>query len=97
MTRDNLQARLADFTTTHGNLPEPSIPQLLEAEQPFRTAWAETSDKLARADWELRRMQRAERASIEMLKVIDSLIQRFETQIHQGQSRIPEDVDSTQP
>ncbi|KAG1726424.1 uncharacterized protein EDB91DRAFT_1086781 [Suillus paluster] len=56
----NLQTQLADFTTTHGNLPEPSIPQLLEAERPFRTAWAETSDKLARADQELQRMQRAE-------------------------------------
>ncbi|KAG1726796.1 uncharacterized protein EDB91DRAFT_1254167 [Suillus paluster] len=29
----NLQTRLADFTTTHGNLPELSIPQLLEAER----------------------------------------------------------------
>ncbi|KAG1722447.1 uncharacterized protein EDB91DRAFT_1256066 [Suillus paluster] len=91
----NLQTRLVNFTTTHRNLPDPSIPQLLEAEQPFQTAWAETSDKLAWADQELQRMQRAERASIKMLKVVDSLIQRFKTQIHQGQSRIPEDVDST--
>ncbi|KAG1723306.1 uncharacterized protein EDB91DRAFT_1087852 [Suillus paluster] len=28
----NLEARLANFTTTHRNLPDPSIPQLLEAE-----------------------------------------------------------------
>ncbi|KAG1721483.1 uncharacterized protein EDB91DRAFT_1088447 [Suillus paluster] len=45
---------------THGSLPDPSIPQLLEAERPFRTAWVETSDKLEQADRELQRMQRAE-------------------------------------
>ncbi|KAG1721822.1 uncharacterized protein EDB91DRAFT_1088338 [Suillus paluster] len=35
MELQNLQTRLANFTTTHGNLPEPSILQLLEAERPF--------------------------------------------------------------
>ncbi|KAG0694475.1 hypothetical protein DFH29DRAFT_880689 [Suillus ampliporus] len=63
------------------NLPDPSIPQLLEAERPFQTAWAETSDKLKKADADLQRLQRAEWMSVEMLKVVDSLIQRFEEQI----------------
>jgi hypothetical protein len=41
-------------------------------------AWAETSDKLRRAGADLARMQRAERASVEMLKVVDSLIRQIE-------------------
>ncbi|KAG1722199.1 hypothetical protein EDB19DRAFT_1916810 [Suillus lakei] len=74
----SIQDRLGDYKHRHGNLPDPSIPQLLEAERPFRTAWADTSDKLRRADEDLRRMQRAERMTVEMLKVVDSLIDEFE-------------------
>ncbi|KAG2035433.1 hypothetical protein BDR03DRAFT_983718 [Suillus americanus] len=61
-------------------LPDPSLQQLLEAERPFRTAWAETSNKLKKADADLRRLQRVEQMSIEMLKVVDSLIEHFEEQ-----------------
>ncbi|KAG1727974.1 uncharacterized protein EDB91DRAFT_1086273 [Suillus paluster] len=58
----------------NGGLPAPSIPLLIEAERPFQIAWADTSDKLRRADAELQRLRRAEQASIEMLKVVDSMI-----------------------
>ncbi|KAG2033661.1 hypothetical protein BDR03DRAFT_984848 [Suillus americanus] len=61
-------------------LPDPSLQQLIEAERPFRTAWAETSDKLKKADADLQRLQRVEQMSIEMLKVVDSLIEHFEEQ-----------------
>ncbi|KAG1726591.1 hypothetical protein EDB19DRAFT_1914577 [Suillus lakei] len=74
----SIQDQLGDYKHRHGNLCEPSIPQLLKAEQPFRTAWVDTSDKLRRADEDLRRMQRAEQMTIEMLKVVDSLIDEFE-------------------
>ena len=74
----SIQDRLGDYKHRHGNLRDPSIPQLLEAERPFRTAWADTSDKLRRADEDLRRMQRAERMTVEMLKVVESLIDEFE-------------------
>ncbi|KAG0699335.1 hypothetical protein DFH29DRAFT_1002112 [Suillus ampliporus] len=77
----SIKDRLGDYTRRNGDLPDPSIPQLLEAERPFRTAWAETSDKLKRADADLQRLQRAERMSVEMLKVVDSLIDRLEEQI----------------
>ncbi|KAG1744249.1 hypothetical protein EDB19DRAFT_1827128 [Suillus lakei] len=74
----SIQDRLGDYKHRHGNLHDPSIPQLLEAEQPFRMAWADTSDKLRRADEDLQRMQRAEWMTVEMLKVVDSLIDEFE-------------------
>ncbi|KAG0694350.1 hypothetical protein DFH29DRAFT_1006421 [Suillus ampliporus] len=77
----SIKDRLGDYTRRNGDLPDPSIPQLLEAERPFRMAWAETSDKLKRADADLQRLQRAERMSVEMLKVVDSLIDRLEEQI----------------
>ncbi|KAG1734784.1 hypothetical protein EDB19DRAFT_1910910 [Suillus lakei] len=74
----SIQDRLGDYKHHHGNLRDPSIPQLLKAERPFRMAWADTSDKLRRADEDLRRMQRAEQMTVEMLKVVDSLIEEFE-------------------
>ncbi|KAG1814428.1 uncharacterized protein BJ212DRAFT_1482159 [Suillus subaureus] len=77
----SIQDRLGDYKHHTGDLPDPSIPLLLEAEQPFWMAWAETSDKLRRADADLQRLQRAQQMSIEMLKVVDSLINRFEDQI----------------
>ncbi|KAG1721035.1 hypothetical protein EDB19DRAFT_1917579 [Suillus lakei] len=67
----SIQDRLGDYKHRHGNLPDPSIPQLLEAERPFRMAWVDTSDKLRRADEDLRRMQRAEWMTVEMLKRLD--------------------------
>ncbi|KAG0694697.1 hypothetical protein DFH29DRAFT_880549 [Suillus ampliporus] len=86
LTNEDLYSMVQEFrpfgSFEHtGYLPDPSIPQLLEAERPFRTAWAETSDKLKRADADLQRLQRAERMSVEMLKVVDSLINRLEEQI----------------
>jgi hypothetical protein len=75
---DTIQDRLSHYINENGKLPDPTIPQQLEAERPFRMAWAETSDKLRRAGADLARMQRAERASLEMLKVVDSLIRQIE-------------------
>ncbi|KAG1834746.1 hypothetical protein EV424DRAFT_1360661, partial [Suillus variegatus] len=49
---------LGDYQQRHENLPAPTVAQLLEADRPFRMAWAETSDKLRKADADLRRMQR---------------------------------------
>jgi len=40
-------------------------------------AWAETSDKLRRADADLRRMQRAQQLISKLLKVVDTLIAQF--------------------
>ncbi|KAG2127617.1 uncharacterized protein EDB93DRAFT_1109211 [Suillus bovinus] len=65
----SIQDRVWDYKQRHGHIPDPSIQQLLEAERPFQTAWAETSDKLRRADEDLWRLQRAERLTSEMLKV----------------------------
>jgi hypothetical protein len=76
-----IEDRLGDYKHRAGDLPDPSIPQQLEAERPFRMAWAETSDKLRRAEADLLRLQRAQWMSVEMLKVVDSLINRFEDQI----------------
>ncbi|KAG1717463.1 hypothetical protein EDD22DRAFT_945961 [Suillus occidentalis] len=45
---------------------------------PFRTAWADTSDKLRKADADLRRMQRVRDSTSELLKVLDTLISSFE-------------------
>ncbi|KAG2154493.1 uncharacterized protein EDB93DRAFT_1248294 [Suillus bovinus] len=77
----SIQDWVRDYKQRHGHIPNPSIQQLLKAERPFRTAWAETSDKLRRADEDLRRLQRAECLTSEMLKVLDSAILRFEDQI----------------
>ncbi|KAG2133587.1 uncharacterized protein EDB93DRAFT_1254800 [Suillus bovinus] len=64
----SIQDRVRDYKQRHGHIPDPSIQQLLEAERPFRTAWAETSDKLRRADEDLWRLQRAECLTSKMLK-----------------------------
>ncbi|KAG2057431.1 hypothetical protein BDR06DRAFT_1005066, partial [Suillus hirtellus] len=37
---------LGDYEQCHGNLPAPTVAQILEADRPFRVAWAETCDKL---------------------------------------------------
>ncbi|KAG1879700.1 hypothetical protein C8R48DRAFT_686760 [Suillus tomentosus] len=50
--------RLGDYQQRHGNLPAPTVAQILEADGPFRMAWAETCDKLQKADADLRRIQR---------------------------------------
>ncbi|KAG1867094.1 hypothetical protein C8R48DRAFT_671970 [Suillus tomentosus] len=50
--------RLGDYEQRHGNLPAPTVAQILEADRPFRVAWAETCDKLRKADADLRMMQR---------------------------------------
>ncbi|KAG1759350.1 hypothetical protein EDD22DRAFT_906509 [Suillus occidentalis] len=63
--------RLGDYHQRYG-------PQLLEADRPFRTAWADTSDKLRKADADLRRMQRVRDSTSELLKVLDTLISSFE-------------------
>ncbi|KAG2097752.1 uncharacterized protein F5147DRAFT_777917 [Suillus discolor] len=70
--------RLGDYQQRHGNLPAPTVAQLLEADRPFRMAWAETCDKLRKADADLRRMQRVRESTSEMLKVLDTLIEFFE-------------------
>ncbi|KAG1787108.1 uncharacterized protein HD556DRAFT_1449168 [Suillus plorans] len=70
--------RLGDYEQSHGNLPAPTVAQLLEADRPFRMAWAETCDKLRKADADLRRMQRVRESTSEMLKVLDTLIEFFE-------------------
>ncbi|KAG1842540.1 hypothetical protein F4604DRAFT_1689883 [Suillus subluteus] len=38
--------RLGDYQQCQGHIPHPTVAQLLEADRPFRMAWAETSDKL---------------------------------------------------
>ncbi|KAG1846472.1 hypothetical protein C8R48DRAFT_779475 [Suillus tomentosus] len=70
--------RLGDYEQRHGNLPAPTVAQILEADRPFRVAWAETCDKLRKADADLRRMQRVRESTSEMLKVLDTLIEAFE-------------------
>lgn len=77
----SIQDRLREYKRHAGGLPDPSIQQLIEAERPFRTAWAEASDKLKKADADLQRLQRVEQMSIEMLKVVDSMIENFEEQM----------------
>ncbi|KAG2094379.1 uncharacterized protein F5147DRAFT_657147 [Suillus discolor] len=75
---DQAENRLGDYQQRHGNLPAPTVAQLLEADRPFRVAWAETCDKLRKADADLRRMQRVRESTSEMLKVLDTLIEAFE-------------------
>ncbi|KAG1859474.1 hypothetical protein C8R48DRAFT_674006 [Suillus tomentosus] len=55
---DQAENRLGDYEQRHGNLPAPTVAQIPEADRPFRVAWAETCDKLRKADADLRRMQR---------------------------------------
>ncbi|KAG2047759.1 hypothetical protein BDR06DRAFT_976522 [Suillus hirtellus] len=62
----------------HGNLPAPTVEQLLEADRLFRMAWAETCNKLRKADADLWRMQRVRESTSEILKVLDTLIEFFE-------------------
>jgi hypothetical protein len=70
--------RLGDCHQHYGRVPDPTVAQLLEADRPFRTAWADTSDKLKKADADLRRMQRVRDSTSELLKVLDTLISTFE-------------------
>ncbi|KAG1871634.1 hypothetical protein F4604DRAFT_1926002 [Suillus subluteus] len=70
--------RLGDYQQRQGHIPHPTVAQLLEADRPFRMAWAETSDKLRRADMDLRRMQRVRQSTSEMLVVLDRLIESYD-------------------
>ncbi|KAG2050469.1 hypothetical protein BDR06DRAFT_974535 [Suillus hirtellus] len=75
---DQAENCLGDYQQHHGNLPAPTVAQILEADRPFRMAWAETCDKLRKADADLQRMQRIRESTSEMLKVLDTLIEAFE-------------------
>jgi hypothetical protein len=59
-------------------VPDPTVAQLLEADRPFWMAWAETCNKLQKADADLWRMQRVRNSTSKMLKVFDTLIDFFE-------------------
>ncbi|KAG2107943.1 uncharacterized protein F5147DRAFT_773926 [Suillus discolor] len=71
-----------EYKHHHGPLPRPTVAQLLEADRPFRMAWAEICDKLRKADADLRRMQRVRQATAEMLQVLDTLIASCEDPSH---------------
>ncbi|KAG1767069.1 hypothetical protein EV702DRAFT_1271838 [Suillus placidus] len=75
---DHTEHRLGDYEQRHGNLPDPTVAQLLESHRPFRNTWAETCDKLRKADADLRRMQRVRQSTVEMLEVLETLIDYFE-------------------
>ncbi|KAG2057536.1 hypothetical protein BDR06DRAFT_969318 [Suillus hirtellus] len=75
---DQVENHLGDYQQCHGNLPAPTVAEILEADRPFRMAWAETCNKLQKADADLRRMQRVRESTSEMLKVLDTLIEAFE-------------------
>ncbi|KAG1882258.1 hypothetical protein F4604DRAFT_1678657 [Suillus subluteus] len=75
---DQTKNRLGDYQQRQGHIPHPTVAQLLEADRPFRMAWAETSDKLRRADMDLRRMQRVRQLTSEMLVVLDRLIESYD-------------------
>ncbi|KAG2336120.1 hypothetical protein BDR05DRAFT_953587 [Suillus weaverae] len=75
---DHTEHRLGDYEQCHGNLPDPTVAQLLESHRPFCNTWAETCDKLRKADADLRRMQRVRQSTIEMLEVLETLIDYFE-------------------
>jgi hypothetical protein len=79
---ESILDRLDHYQQRHGHLPEPTVHQLLEADRPFRVAWADTSDKLRRADMDLRRLQRAKQMSSELLLVLDTLIEKCDDQPH---------------
>ncbi|KAG1759657.1 hypothetical protein EDD22DRAFT_849098 [Suillus occidentalis] len=64
---------LGDYQQHYGHVPDPTVAQLLEADRPFWTAWADTSDKLKKADADLRRMQRVRDSTL-----LDTLISAFE-------------------
>ncbi|KAG1736487.1 hypothetical protein EDD22DRAFT_924106 [Suillus occidentalis] len=64
--------RLGDYHQRYGRVPDST------ADRPFRTAWADTSNKLRKADADLRRMQRVRDSTSELLKVLDTLISSFE-------------------
>jgi hypothetical protein len=74
--------RMHEYKHHHGPLPRPTVAQLLEADRPFCMAWAETCDKLHKADADLRRMQRVRQATAEMLQVLDTLIASCEDPSH---------------
>lgn len=74
MPVQSIADRMYEYEHHHGRLPHPTVAQLLEADRPFRMAWAETCDKLRKADADLRRMQRVRQATAEMLEVLDTLI-----------------------
>jgi hypothetical protein len=65
---------LGDYQCRCGPLPHPTVAQLLEADRPFHMAWAETCDKLRKAEADLQKMQRVRQATAEMLEVLDTLI-----------------------
>ncbi|KAG1752012.1 hypothetical protein EDD22DRAFT_914804 [Suillus occidentalis] len=69
--------RLGDYHQRYGRVPDPTVAQLLEADRPFQTAWADTSDKLRKADADLQRMQRVRDSTSKLLKVY-TLISSFE-------------------
>ncbi|KAG1743163.1 hypothetical protein EDD22DRAFT_1006262 [Suillus occidentalis] len=71
----------SDYHQRYGRVPDPTVAQLLEADRPFRTAWADTSDKLRKADADLRRMQKVRDSTSKLLKVLDTLISSFEDQL----------------
>ncbi|KAG1747004.1 hypothetical protein EDD22DRAFT_917974 [Suillus occidentalis] len=73
--------RLGDYHQHYGRVPDPTVVQLLEADRPFWTAWADTSDKLRKADADLWRMQRVRDSTSKLLKVLDTLISSFEDQL----------------
>jgi hypothetical protein len=63
-----------EYKHHHGPLPHPTVAQLLEADRPFHMAWAETCDKLWKADADLRRMQRVRQATAQMLQVFVKVV-----------------------
>jgi hypothetical protein len=69
---------LGDYHQRYAHVPDPTVAQLLEADRPFQNAWADTSNKLLKADADLRRMQRVRDSTSELLKVLDTLISTFE-------------------
>ncbi|KAG1726552.1 hypothetical protein EDD22DRAFT_853530 [Suillus occidentalis] len=74
--------RLGDYQQCYGRVPDPTVAQLLEADRPIQMAWAETYDKLLKADVDLWRMQRVRESTSELLKVLNILINFFEDSIH---------------
>ncbi|KAG2347754.1 hypothetical protein BDR05DRAFT_944777 [Suillus weaverae] len=75
---DHTGNRLGDYEQCHGNLPDPTVAQLLEANRPFCITWAETCNKFRKADADLWRMQRVRQSTVEMLEVLETLIDYFE-------------------
>ncbi|KAG1768231.1 hypothetical protein EV702DRAFT_1282398 [Suillus placidus] len=75
---ESILDHLGDYEQRHGNLPDPTVAQLLEADRPFHITWAETCDKLRKADADLQRMQRVRQLTVEMLEVFETLIDYFE-------------------